>query len=347
MVWHTACRSIACAVAVMAVTALSTSDAFAGWNGYGSHGSSGGSWGSSGGSWGSSGHARYASYGSSGRVGPIRRLFRALHPRRHASWGCSGGYSSSGGYASSGGSRGYYSSGSSGVYRSYASSGSSGGYRYSASSGGSSGGAVPYYQPSGPSVVPGPTETTASRLYSAGSARLAKLETKDATLNVKLPEDAKVFVNGRLTTTPGQNRRYVSRNLPVGQTFTYEVKAVVERDGKEVAQTKVIDLFAGADKNVNFDFDSQDLITSLTLEVPENARVTMSGHDTQLEGSIRYFSTKELKEGQKWEDYEIKVTVEKDGKPTTMTRKVNLVAGESKLVSFTADEEVKVASRNP
>lgn len=367
MVRQTACRLIACAIAVSAVSVLSSGDAFAGWSGYGSGGY--GSWGSSGGSYGSCGSSGgYVNYGSSGRVGPIRRLFQRIHAH-HA---CSGGYASSGGsrgyyssggyassgssggyrsYASSGSSGGYASSGSSGTYRSYASSGSSGGHAYGSSGNYYPGQGVPYYSPTpaqpgvNPGPGPGPGETTTSLMYKSNNVELAKLDTKDATLNVELPEDATVYVNGRLTKTPGSNRRYVSRNLPTGQVFTYEVKAIVERDGKEIVQTKVIDLVAGLDKHIEFDFDTRNLITSLTLEVPENAKVSMSGHHTDLNGPIRYFSTSELKEGQKWEDYEIEVTIEQDGKPVTQRRKIDLTAGESKLVSFNFDQDVKVASR--
>jgi len=44
-----------------------------------------------------------------------------------------------------------------------------------------------------------------------------------------VPADAKVFVNGKETTSTGSRREYVSYGLKPGYTYRYEVKAQVVR----------------------------------------------------------------------------------------------------------------------
>jgi uncharacterized protein (TIGR03000 family) len=169
----------------------------------------------------------------------------------------------------------------------------------------------------------------------------------DARLRLKLPSDAVVFVNGRQTKTPGELRSYVSRNLEAGRWYPYEIKAIVNRDGQELVQTKVVDLTAGMDKLVRFDFDgSGDVLTSLSLTVPEDAQVTLGGTPTEASGSFRYFSTKQLKDGQSWKDYEIKVTVVREGKEVSRREVIQLAAGESRQIAFDfADAPALMASK--
>jgi len=172
--------------------------------------------------------------------------------------------------------------------------------------------------------------------------------TGDAFLNVKLPENATVFVNGRSTSTPGAQRQYVSRNLAYGVPFTYEVRAEIERDGKKLTQTMSVDLLAGQNKNIEFDFDaSSELITSVSLNVPENATVLLGGVETKTRGPVRYYSTKELGQGQAWEDYEVEVSIVKNGKTVTQTKTVDIKAGQSVNLSFDFDKApaASVASR--
>ena len=53
---------------------------------------------------------------------------------------------------------------------------------------------------------------------------------------------------------------------------------------------------------MSFD-EKKDLLTSVTLFVPEDAKVTLGGMETNASGTMRYFSTTTLEEGKAWEDY--------------------------------------------
>lgn len=211
------------AVALCAALGWS-SQADAGWHHrhHGSWGSSGGSWGSSGGSWGSSGGSWGSSGGSWGH-----------HHHRYygGSWGSSGGsWGSSGG--SSGGSWG--------------------------SSGGSSGGVIIHQSPA---QSPMPTETDkpappmpeppadGKTTYRTGSS---------GTLAVDVPAEAKVFVNGKATTSTGTHRVYASYGLKPGYTYNYQVRVEIVREGQTLSETKHARLAAGRSADLAFDFKATD-----------------------------------------------------------------------------------------
>ena len=368
------------AAALMVV--WSATDAYAGWGhrSWGSHGSSGGSWGSrggsSGGSWGS--HGSHGSHGSRG--GLFHRIKTRMHARHHASHGSRGGsWGSSGG---SWGSRGYSSYGSSGGYRYYSASsgGSSGGYVRYGSSGYSSVGYRSGVVYSGTPVygspvyttpaVPGPAYTApvldgtlpsngvpatgqpvpAGEPPTPGPRTGTGVDESDdgdtAILNLRLPLDAVVYVNGKRTTTEGSFRSYVSRNLTPGKRYTYEVRAEIEEDGQRLARTKVVQLSAGTNKTLDIDFNQdRQLLTSVTLMVPDDAQVKMGGVETKATGGLRYFSTESLKEGEKWENYTVSVTVNRDGQDVTREKVINVAAGDSVNLQFDFDLDEKVASR--
>ncbi len=165
-------------------------------------------------------------------------------------------------------------------------------------------------------------------------------------MNLRVPTDAVVYVNGKRTSTPGDFRSYVSRNLQPGKNYSYEVRAEVERDGETVARTKVVELAAGVNKTFELDFaQAQQTITSVTLFVPEDAQVNLGGVETKATGPMRYFSTDSLEPGDQWKAYQVSVTVERDGEKVTRKRYVDVNAGDSVNLRFDFDADEQVASR--
>lgn len=74
-----------------------------------------------------------------------------------------------------------------------------------------------------------------------------------AVLNVQVPVEAKVVINGLTTRSTGDQRRYVSRGLVSGHVYQYEVQAEIEHEGKRTTQTQRVTLQAGQDANLVFD----------------------------------------------------------------------------------------------
>ncbi len=288
---------------VAAAVAAFAGQAHAGWR----HGSSGGSYGSHG-SWGSCGS--YGSWGSSGG-------YYHHHKTRvvvYSSCGSSGGsWGSYGSYGSSGGSWG-----------SYGSCGSSGGYIVPQQ---------PPQQQGGESSEGDGEAAEGDEAYYGGSS---------AVLTVDVPAEARVLVNGTLTRTTGTHRRYISRALAPGYSYTYTVQAQIERDGKTIDETKTIDLQSGGSANLAFTLDSPPA-TTLTLHVPAGAQVYLAGNATTSKGAVRTFTTRSLPQGQEWSNYEIKVTLESEGQMLTKTETIALKSGESREVNIDFSE-AKIAS---
>jgi uncharacterized protein (TIGR03000 family) len=210
-------------VILLSITlALASSEiASAGWGwfrrGYGSYG--GGSWGSHYGSWG----------GGSWRGG---------------SWGNYG-------YGGSRGSAGY----SRGVWSGSWGGGSYGGWnRYGGSVGYGSYGSYPrYYTTRVRYVAPaGGTTYVSSGIAETVVQTVTPSPANSALLAVNVPADAEVFVNGYRTSSTGEHRRFVSRGLSADRARSYEVRAVLRRNGRPLVETKVVHLQGGQQAELTF-----------------------------------------------------------------------------------------------
>ncbi|MEX0714171.1 MAG: TIGR03000 domain-containing protein [Pirellulales bacterium] len=274
-------------------------------------------------------------------------------------WGYGGGSSGGYGYASSGGSNGYGSWGSSGGGYGAA----YGGAYDTMIESGAPGEAAPYEEgppppppgdddlPPDADLPPDPDEPSAG-----GTRRLMPLM-RSATLNVRVPLEAKVYVNGLATSSRGSLRRYVSNGLQPGYSYTYELRAEMVQDGRVLSETKTVKLEAGQSSTIDFAFADRNepnervaaagLRTSLTLRVPADARVYLSGNETSSFGVVRHFSTTRLAEGDQWLDYEIKVEVDRDGQTLSREQTVSLAAGDARelTIDFDGPELALTASK--
>ena len=167
----------------------------------------------------------------------------------------------------------------------------------------------------------------------------ARTQSDRGVLTVGVPADATIMVNGLATKSVGSQRRYVSKGLNRGYSYKYEVKAVIDRDGKSVERTQVATLRAGQVAHLDFDFEkAQPVETRLTLHVPENASVYLSGVKTRSTGPVREFATTKIEEGQKWSDYHVVVSVERDGQKLTKEQDISLAGGDQLDLNFDFDE---------
>lgn len=338
--------------AVVAVLgwACAAADLNAGWwhRNHGSSGGSSGSWGSSGssgssGSTGSSGSS--GSWGSSGSSGGWGSRWAARRAARHH--GSSGSWGSSG---SSGGSSGSW--GSSGSSGSWGSSGSSGGSSGSWGSSGSSGGYNSSHDviiEDGAVIEGGATIEGGSATEGVATEPQASLNADSAVLTVSVPADAKIFVNGSATSSVGAERNYVSRDLRAGFNYTYELRAEFVREGKPVTETKTVTLTAGQTARVDFNSiqtasNGEPLTTVLKVNVPENAKVFLAGHETDSFGASREFSTSRLTSGEQWENYTVRVEADVNGRVETQEETITLTAGDNRELSFDF-AAAKVASK--
>ena len=72
------------------------------------------------------------------------------------------------------------------------------------------------------------------------------------TISATVPESAKVFINGYETKMPGVNRKYVVNDLEPGRMYDYEVRIVVEVNGRTFEETQYVTLTGGRQGMVAF-----------------------------------------------------------------------------------------------
>ena len=86
----------------------------------------------------------------------------------------------------------------------------------------------------------------------AGNASQQQASDPTAHIEVRVPADAEVWFGTGKTSQTGTRREFVSPPLEPGKGFTYEIRARWVENGKEVTQTRRLDVSAGAWKGVDF-----------------------------------------------------------------------------------------------
>ena len=178
-------------------------------------------------------------------------------------------------------------------------------------------------------------------------------------MTIKVPSDAVVTVNDRETESGGELRQFMSKGLKEGYVYTYVVKVEYELDGETKVDTKSVDLRPGDVEQIEFDVpaalrtgeqqedhsvSNDDVITVVRLNVPADATVSLAGNQTTGSGTVRTFRTKQLKQGQQWDDYAVQVTADVQGQSVTKERTVNVQAGS--VIELTFDfEDTIIAAR--
>ncbi len=64
-------------------------------------------------------------------------------------------------------------------------------------------------------------------------------------LDVRVPGNAEIVIEGEKTTQTGPRRLFISPPLAPGKNYTYELKVKWMQDGKEVNQTRTVPVTAG------------------------------------------------------------------------------------------------------
>jgi len=73
-----------------------------------------------------------------------------------------------------------------------------------------------------------------------------------AQLVVRLPADAKLFVDDQPTSSRSTQRTFVTPNLDPGYVYSYTVRAEIVRDGQKHIETKKVNVSAGGVSQLSF-----------------------------------------------------------------------------------------------
>jgi uncharacterized protein (TIGR03000 family) len=79
-------------------------------------------------------------------------------------------------------------------------------------------------------------------------------ETSTGTIQVSLPAEAQLTVDGQQTTSTSTRRTFVSPNLQPGYQYFYTLRATMTRDGQALTQTQRVAVRPGQVTRISFDF---------------------------------------------------------------------------------------------
>jgi uncharacterized protein (TIGR03000 family) len=94
---------------------------------------------------------------------------------------------------------------------------------------------------------------TPSYYYSPSTVRPMSESARAASVDLRVPANAEVWVDGSLTSQRGEARTFQTAPFAPGQSFTYDIRARwKDAGGKEVDQTRQVSLQAGQNMKVDF-----------------------------------------------------------------------------------------------
>jgi uncharacterized protein (TIGR03000 family) len=99
-------------------------------------------------------------------------------------------------------------------------------------------------------LTPGTTQS----FYYNGNAGNQANQANEATIIVHLPEAANLTIDGQATQSRSNRRVFQSPPLEAGKTYTYTLRAELNRDGHFVQEKKTVDVRAGQASEVTFNF---------------------------------------------------------------------------------------------
>jgi uncharacterized protein (TIGR03000 family) len=177
----------------------------------------------------------------------------------------------------------------------------------------------------------------------------------EARVNLRVPADAKIWFDGSQTGQTGTARSFESPSLVRGKEYAYQVRIQWKRDGKDVTETRRVDVHAGDVINLAAGSSSGTPLASgsasapgapgddyaygtlpeaatklparINLSVPADAKIWFDGSPTQQTGTARSFESQPLDRGKAY-GYQIRVQWKRDGKDVTKTRKIDVHAGD-------------------
>jgi uncharacterized protein (TIGR03000 family) len=80
-------------------------------------------------------------------------------------------------------------------------------------------------------------------------------------VNLRVPRDAKVWFNGNPTNQTGRIRSFESSPVAVGPEYVYHIRIQWKEDGKDVTQTRQLNVQAGEVVNLTLDSPGEAALT--------------------------------------------------------------------------------------
>jgi uncharacterized protein (TIGR03000 family) len=207
-------------------------------------------------------------------------------------------------------------------------------------------GGVVAYQPA--SVAP------ATSAPAAPATKTTALATQ-ATVVVKLPADATLFIDGERANLTSDTRSFLTPALEAERDYVYTMKVEATRNGEVVSRTERVLVHAGRTTRVDFgDLNAKTVARSVqdaaeaparvTVKLPADARLFVDDVACPLTSAERTFETPRLEAGRRY-FYNMRAEVVRDGQTRTQSKRVEVQAGLPVSVTFSDLGAVQAASR--
>jgi uncharacterized protein (TIGR03000 family) len=95
--------------------------------------------------------------------------------------------------------------------------------------------------PAAPAPTPAP----------AGEAKLGSTENNRARVVFKLPENAKLYVEGQLIENAAEIKTFRTPVLEAGKSFVYSIRVEVSKDGETMVGETTVNVQAGREESVD------------------------------------------------------------------------------------------------
>jgi uncharacterized protein (TIGR03000 family) len=163
---------------------------------------------------------------------------------------------------------------------------------------------------------------------------------------VQLPEDAKLYANGQLTSLTSGQRDFTTPTIDRGRDYQYAMQVEYVRDGKTIKDTKVVKVRAGGVSVVEFadQFKPELVASTVTVQLPQGAKLFVENQVRELAPGSNEFKSPDLQKGSSYA-YTFRAEMTKDGKNQSQTQRVVFKAGEPINVDFRDMDVTRTASK--
>ncbi|MGF1580470.1 MAG: TIGR03000 domain-containing protein [Gemmataceae bacterium] len=116
---------------------------------------------------------------------------------------------------------------------------------------------MPLYGNTVPGPVTNPSTNKPAQPSTNDNKTKASISNTPANLAIEVPADAKLYVDGKLTTSTSEVRKFVTPPLQQGQVYFYDLRAEVDRDGQRIAVNGRVIIRAGQNVRAQLSEPSQ------------------------------------------------------------------------------------------
>jgi len=172
-----------------------------------------------------------------------------------------------------------------------------------------------------------------------------------AEVTIQVAEGARLLVDGKEVSLRATSEKFFTPELDPSRIYYYEMKATIQKDGKDLSASKRVAVRAGQQVAVDLrDVKSwtapkpeQEEVARVTVKVPENTQLYVDGVQFPQFSGERTFNTPRLTVGQPYH-YSFKAEITRDGQKVSETQNVTVQAGKDISVDF-QKLPVRAASR--